>query len=308
MRQRIFQNRNLATCVGRSFVVAALFALPVGADDTLNPQANETSQASPSAILPDAESGRLRQIVADLIRNSFPEEYENEKDWGHQKKIYAGVKIRTDGWKIRTNRRWRNVNHGAWTRYKIELVDPDQFMRIELNNWKWEPDGGASFELTVGGRLHCFARRSRWNLGVQLWSFNVDADADIEITIKGRIGIAMDYAHIPPDLLVKPEVLDATIQVRRFEVHRISDVGGDFAEGVGDLLESLLRDDIVRRQEVKLVEKMNRQIARNEQSLRFSMSNWLDRLLATQPSSPSSASLKRNSSDDKTMSGLQGDR
>jgi len=259
----------------------SLAVVPAQAVEPIEPTAVVAGiDADPLAGMPDAEAGRLRQIVGDLIRSSIPETYQNEKDWGHQKRIYAGVKVRRDGWKIDTKRRWREVNHGAWTRYEIRLIDPDQHMKADLHDLRWLPDGTATFQLTLAGRLNCFARRSRWNYGVQLWSFNVDADADIEITIVGSIGVGLDYVNIPPDVVVKPVIESAQIAVPRFEVNRISEVGGDFAEGIGDALEGILRDEIISKQQVKLVERMNRQIARKEETLRFSMSDWLSKLLS----------------------------
>lgn len=265
-------------------------AIPTAAIQPAGPNATAADAPDdPLANLPTAESGRLRQIVADLVRQSIPENYQNEKDWGHQKRVYAGVKLRRDGWKLDTKRRWRELNHGAWTRYQIDLVDPNEHMKVDLHDLRWLPDGNAAFQLTLAGRLHCFARRSRWNYGVQLWSFSVDAEADVQITIAGRIGVGFDYVNIPPDVIVQPVIDSAVIAVPRFEVNRISDLGGDAAEGIGDALEGILRDEIIKKQQVKLVERMNHQIARHQETLRFSMSGWLSKLLSdkTEKADPS---------------------
>ena len=262
-----------------TILLIAAFSKLAGAQSTLD----DGASIDPLVGMPDAEAGRLKEIVANLVRSSVPEHYQNDKDWGHQKRIYAGVKLWRDGWKLETKRRWKVVNHGRWTRYRIDLVDPDENVKIELDDLRWLPNGRAEFKLTLAGKMHCHVRRSLWNLGVQLWSFHVDADAEVSIAISGSIGIQMDYVNIPPDVLLAPVIDSAAIGVSRFEVTQISEIRGDFAEGIGDALEGLLRKEVIKRQETKLVEKMNRQIVRKQDSLRFSIGDWLARLLATQP-------------------------
>lgn len=247
----------------------------------LTPARSEPRPVDPLANMPGAEAGRLKEIVATLVRSSVPEHYENEKDWGHQKRVYAGVRLWRDGWKLETKRRWKMLDHGRWTRYRIDLVDPDTNVKIELHDLHWRPDGRAEFKLTLAGKMHCHMRRSLWNLGIQLWSYHVDADAEIEIAIAGSIGIETDFANIPPDVVLAPVIDSASIDVRRFEVTQISEIRGDLAEGIGDALEGLLKDEIIKRQQTKLVEKMNRQIQRKRDSLKFSLSDWMSRLLAT---------------------------
>ena len=56
-------------------------------------------------------------------------------------------------------------------------------------------------------------------------------------------------------------------------------VASPVAEGIGDALESILKEQIVERQQDKLVDRMNRQIERRKDRLRLSMSDWLTKLL-----------------------------
>ena len=133
--------------------------------------------------------------------------------------------------------------------------------------------------MTAEASLDCFARRSRWNYGVQLWSFSTEARANVALTIAGTLRWRLDFANIPPDVVFEPTIDNASIQVSEFEVNKISEVGGDVAEGIGDLLESVLKREIVQRQNERLAEKMNRQIAKNEDRLKISMSDWLRKIV-----------------------------
>ena len=47
------------------------------------------------------------QWLADLALEKMPRTMKGDKDWGDTKKIWAGVKVRFDGLKMKTHRRFR---------------------------------------------------------------------------------------------------------------------------------------------------------------------------------------------------------
>jgi hypothetical protein len=61
---------------------------------------------------------------------------------------------------------------------------------------------------------------------------------------------------------------------------RISHVGGEVAESIGDLVKQIVRDEYLPSQQAKIAEKLNRQIDRRRDHLRLGASDWLSRRLS----------------------------
>ena len=53
-----------------------------------------------------------------------------------------------------------------------------------------------------------------------------------------------DLSRLPPDLILRPTVTQADLQLVDFRLQRISDVGGPIAKELGDSLEDVLQDEI----------------------------------------------------------------
>lgn len=273
-------------------------AAPVDADANRTPAVSDTPLASDSreaapngavvsgpvlsgAAVPAPASDQLLRLVASLVRQNIPQRYQNDKEWEQTKKVYAGVKLRRDGWQLKTKRRWKEARHGRWRRYRVELIDPDQRLEVRLSDFRWLTDNRFQVRLTVLADMELFARQARWNYDVQLYSVHVDARARLQIEVDATIGFHLDPTEIPPALVVAPVVDRAGLDLRRFEVDRISHLGGDLAEELGDAAEGFIRREIVERQSEKLADRVNRQIERHRDDLRISVADWLAEWLAT---------------------------
>jgi hypothetical protein len=64
------------------------------------------------------------------------------------------------------------------------------------------------------------------------------------------------------------------LSLEGFEVERVSRIGGDAAEQWGEVMQEILVERLVRKQNDKLVEKLNRAIDKERAELRFSMREW----------------------------------
>jgi hypothetical protein len=72
--------------------------------------------------------------------------------------------------------------------------------------------------------------------------------------------------------------------LERFEVERISKIGGDVAEGWGEVIQEILVERLVKKQNPRLVSKLNHWIEQERDDLRLSMADWL---ASWQPQEPS---------------------
>jgi hypothetical protein len=248
-------------------------------------QEPNTRPLGPAAIVPPAvqadDSAAVQpshdsvdQLARALVLSTIPREYENTKDWGHSKLQWNGVDVELDGLRIKTKRRWKPVNHGTWTRYRAWLIDPERQLQIRFENLR--PSGNRRVLVDVHLEARCGAtgRVSQWNRGIQLYSFHADAEASIQLQLTCEIGLEFDTRQLPPDVLLKPKVLDARLQLRDFQLQRISDADGPLVRRLGDSLRGDLEREVNERCE-QLVEKLNRSIEKRSDQLRLSPNDLL---------------------------------
>ena len=219
------------------------------------------------------------QWLATKASKHIPRTMSGDKNWGDTKRIWAGVKMRMDGFKLRTNRRYRELEQGRWIKYEVTL--PDVPPAIEIS------DASPNIDVTTGEQgwtitssvvspMEFEARVQRWNLGVKLFSVTVRGKARIRLNSTLLLGFHANYGEIPPGLVIAPSVQKAELVMEHFEVDRVSKIGGDVAEQWGELLEDILIDRLVKRQNEKLVVKLNQLINKEQDELKLSFSDWLE--------------------------------
>ena len=240
-------------------------------------------EASATALaVSDEQARHAVQWLASLALEKAPRTYDGDKDWGKQKKLWAGVKVRRDGWKLNTHRRWKEVNHGRWLRYAVAMPPATAANGPQVTV---HDVGPAIDPLTGQDRIRIRAsivspltftsRLQRWNLGVRLFSMTVSGDMRARLLVTASIGFHPDYSEVPPALVVDPRIEDAQLVLEHFEVNKISHLGGDVAEGWGELVEELIAERFIDKQNQKLVSRLNRSIEKERDDLRISLADWL---------------------------------
>jgi len=235
--------------------------------------------------LPPDEAKATLQWAVELVQAGLPPTYEKKKNWEATKRVYAGFDIDNDGLRLTTHRRFREVRHGKWLRYKIDLKDPSdpRYLNIEVQKVDASEPGKLGVEVRIDTRVDIEAQQQRWNYGLQLFSVTVNATARLRMTIKAEVSFGFDYSRIPPDVVFDPVVQSADLKLVDLEVDRIGILGSDIAEEIGDVVERVLRDDYLPSQEGKLADKLNHQINRKREKLRISASDWLSKQLVPGP-------------------------
>lgn len=261
--------------------------------------------AQSESVAPDPTGGVQRRLGVDLspeqsrraihwvalqwIRH-LPATIRGDSHWGETKPVWAGVKLRRDGLKLSTKRRWRDLRHGRWIRYEVRLprMPPTSDRQVAADTpisiHESSPVVGERDELvgwSVDGKLQTPAkfdvRVERWNLGVQWYSVNITGDMTLRLRCRGELAVQPDYTEIPPAVALKATIADAKLDVPYFEVQRISKIGGDVAEELGELAEDTILKLWLRRENQKLADRLNRGIEKNQDDLRFSWFQWLSK-------------------------------
>ncbi len=217
---------------------------------------------------------QFQPLIIDTVLDLVPKDYENSKKWGRTKEIVSGLDVKFRDGQLRTKRRRKEVNHGTWKRYTVTLVDPKKYFELQVLNLNETSPGVAAFDLLVRAKLDVYGRLQEWARGVRLYSISADAVADVQLTLHCELTTKLDSKHLPPDILLKPNVLAADAKLVQFKLHRLSKADGPIVREFGDGLEKLLRKKLVEKNE-KLASKINRQIAKNEDDLRISFREML---------------------------------
>lgn len=219
------------------------------------------------------------QWLATKASKHIPRTISGDKNWGDTKRVWAGVKIRLDGFKVRTNRRHREVEQGRWVKYEVTLPDVPPAIKIaDVSPQIDTATGQQSWSITssIVSPMEFEARVQRWNLGVKLFSVTVRGKARIRMTSTLTVGFHANYGEIPPGLVIAPRVQRAQLVMEHFEVDRVSKIGGDVAEQWGELLENILIERLVKQQNEKLVDKLNKSIDKERDDLKLSLEEWFE--------------------------------
>lgn len=209
-----------------------------------------------------------------LANNHLPRHYDNTKHWGTQKTVLDGWEFRQEGLKLETKRRWKDVNHGNWSKYHIEIREPEQNFQIAIKDIKTLPDGKVQFAANIKAPLDIQGRLSVWQYDVQVISLNADAEADVEVDLICQVAVRLHPLTFPPDILLQPEVISSEMKLNYFRLNRLSQVGGPMAKRLGEGMELFLREK-VEEEGKELTVKINRAIEKRRDRLRISGSEWI---------------------------------
>ncbi len=230
------------------------------------PGANTTST---TGSLEDVEKLLTRLVVGEAGL-----EWSDDRKWGQQEKVWGGVRLRRDGNRLETERVWRMVNHGSWEKYGAQVQPGAENFRITLPRIETTPDGASLVTVAVRAQLDIEARQAQWVRGVQMYSLSASGTADVGLEIAVRLDSVPDYSEFPPAIVLQPEVTSADIHLYDFRIDRVSKVGGEFAQQVSKVARKKIEEKIAEKK-TGLPAKLNRQIEKNRDHLRFSLNDLI---------------------------------
>ena len=228
---------------------------------------------SPEAVSADAGE-ELDSLITTMVLGAIPHTFKEDKDWGGQDERWDGIKFRREGLRIKTNRRKKMVNHGTWKKYSAQLLNPEEEFSIAVKNMRETKDEKVAFDVHFSAHLAIDGRQSKWVKGVQLYSFSAQGHTKVRLVVGVELGVSMDINNFPPDLVFFPVAKQANLIVDEFRIDRVSKAGGEFAQQVSKSVRKSL-DEKLAKKEAKLVEKINKEFAKNQSKLRLSVAEAL---------------------------------
>lgn len=227
------------------------------------------------APLAGASSDALRKLVTQLALEHLPHTFEDQKKWNLTRQVVSGLDIKREGLKLKTHRRYRTVNDGTWKRYVVKLIDPERQFSLAIENAVNNGDGRARFDLVATAALDIYAQLAQWERGIRLLSISTEADAVVRLRLTCLAGVSLDTRQFPPDLVIRPTVTAADLELLDFTARRISKLDGPVVEELGRGARKVIQEKLDDR-EPRLVEKINARLVRDQEKLRVSLSEVLD--------------------------------
>lgn len=231
---------------------------------------------------PPPSSRGVHRLLTEIARNTIPVDYVNDKDWGAQKEVTRGLRIRREGLRLTTSRRRKLVNHGNWKRYHLRLVEPNKNLKLRVENYTELPNHRVQMDLVIDAKLDVDGRLSKWERGLQLFSVSAAARSDVQLRIRCDVGLVLDATEFPPAVVLDPKVTDANLLLRDFRLRQLSNLRGTTAYKLSSSVREIV-EDVIERKRAKLVEKLNAKIDRSRDRLRLSFQEilqtpWADKI------------------------------
>lgn len=261
--------RHASWLVATVLAVGGLSPLPVRAEPTEPPAAGLAESAGQVEL-----SDEFQALLAGLVRANLPDKFEDLRDWGQTRELTTGLRVRREGLKLEARRKRKEVNDGTWKMYRLRVVDKDEQFQLWVENVRETESGMLAFDVTTVARLEAFGRWSVWERGVQLVSLSAEADARVRLRASCQLALRLDPSRLPPDVVLKPTVERAELELLDFRLRRVSDLHGPLVRQLGRTLEDLVEDKLAASRD-RLPEKFNRQIDKQQGKLRFSLHDFL---------------------------------
>lgn len=242
-----------------SVVILALIQLfvPHGNVDEDKTSVNTVQASRQQAEKPFTPEATL--FVKGMVILLLPETYTDDDDWGRQKKIQSGLNVDVDGLKVRTSRRWKNVNHGTWQRVDATLVDPRQHFDLAISILPKQERGISRYRIRAKVRIRANARQQQWSYGAKLYSVSADVVTDVSVTADIQFRSQLVKTDGESKLRVLPHIETMTAKLESFSLRRLSHAKGAFVREFGKVVEAMVKQAIDRKNR-KLAAKTNSKI------------------------------------------------
>ena len=217
---------------------------------------------------------RLGNLLAEVVRDAVPREYERAKNWDHTKRITTGIRFDGRPIRMKIHRRKKEVPHGVWKKYRVRIVEPapdgkpatDEALTVEVSNLRSLEAGRAGCTLTLAAKLDGWAQVRNYNRGVHLGTITFEGESMLRVSIDCEVGFGLTQGERLPALAIDPTVTAARVEVDDFRMRRIGEIKGKLAKEMGRGLRRVIEDRLTGP---KLAEKINRSIEKRREKLQL---------------------------------------
>ena len=258
-------NREKISWATLSVLFSSVFLLARLCAETISP-APPTSEEQP---LVDAARNTLAWTFAKLIEDAIPAHYDKQKDWGKTKNITVG--IRNEGLKL--VRRKKPVKHGVWKHYQVWQVNPEEHLKVRIENLRTLDGGRVGFTLVLSAKLDLWARAKVYQYGVHLIALEVEGQTAFDLSLDCEVGARLKKIDDVTSVAVEPLVAEARLSLHDFRLNRVSNAKGFLVREIGEEVQNLVEREL---QGPKLTAKLNRAIDKKRDRLKYDLPGFVN--------------------------------
>jgi hypothetical protein len=211
----------------------------------------------------------LSNLAQRIVVESLPRQFEDKKNWGKTTRIVNSFRFKNDGDGLKLRKHTEEVKDGLWKQYRAEVVDPEHQLQIRVANIKQTDAGHSAFQVFLSARLRGEAQLEQWKDGLKLFNVSAQADSKVEVRLDCEMAWSWKASGILGQFSVEPKVTGARIELVEFDLKKVSKIEGWAARELGENLKGIIAKKL-HDEEPKLVEKLNKAIAKRQDRLRFS--------------------------------------
>lgn len=214
------------------------------------------------------------QLARAILLTAIPDKYVDKKHWGKTREVFDGLHVEQRGLNIRVSERRRKVNHGSWYMVTVRFPQPEQNVKLIIDQVQSHGPGKFSFAVHIAMKnilLH--GQFEQWLLGVK--GLNFDFESDVEVHMHAVVQLLIHTERrsgsLLPDLLLDPSIRSIRLDLVDVNTRRIGRLGGAVAEELGDSSRKLF-EDLIHSQEGRVLKKANEAVQKKRDSLRLPVS------------------------------------
>lgn len=218
----------------------------------------------------------LADTLASIVREAIPHQYARKKEWGQTKRITVGVTSDEPFYKLKLHRRKKEVSHGTWKQYRVKFVEPDEKLRVSVDNLHSLAGGGVGLRMVMDAELQGWAQMRNYNRGVHLLTLTAEGRSRLRLVVDCEVRVGMTEKG----MAINPVVTTSRLNIQDFELQRFGELKGSLAKELGDGLLYMMRDQL---DGPKLTAKLNRAIDKKRDRFVVSAADLLPSWSLTTP-------------------------
>ncbi len=227
------------------------------------------SAEPPPAELSAPLNESLSNLAQRIVLENLPKQFVDQRDWGHTTRVINGLHFDNDGDRLKIEKHTKEVKDGIWKQYRIDLIDPEHQLHIQIANLRQIDSTRSAFQVLLSAKLHAEGRWEQWKDGVKLLNVNAEADGRIEARLDWVMAIDWKPTGLLGQITVEPKVTGARLELVDFDLKKVSKIEGKLAHELGERLKDTLAKKL-HDEEPKVVDKLNKAIEKRQDHLRFS--------------------------------------
>lgn len=192
------------------------------------------------ASSPEALEGVLRGVALKNLPNPL---FEASPGWGDTRMVTNQVKWRKEGILLRPEVHKAPKNHGTWRKVRVEAVNPEDTLILDLRNISFPQPGTMVFGVFLAFDARVTAVQENWNSGVRVYAGSVRARFRTQVFLKCEANAELVAGKwILPDAVMHFRIVEAGLNYDNLDFEHVPGLGGTAADLIGNAAHKRLND------------------------------------------------------------------